>query len=101
MFVEADPYPWPYDGVLDAHRLALVICGAQRWFYERTAQPDDALGRIARIVLLMRPMGAAILAVRHGSDHGHQARPVLPTTGSTDYELTIDASVTDAVIDAA
>jgi len=100
MFVEADPYPWPYDGVLVATRLALVISGAQRWFYERTAQPDDALGRIARIVLLLRPMGATILAVRHGSDHGHQSRPVLPKIGGADHELIIEPSVADAMIDA-
>jgi nicotinamidase-related amidase len=101
MFVEADPYPWPYDGLLVTDRLALVICGAQRWFYERTAQPNDALDRVARIVSLLRPMGASIVAVRHGSDHDHQARPVLPAIGSTDHELIIEPSATDAVIDAA
>jgi biuret amidohydrolase len=101
MLVEADPYPWPYDGPLATDRLALVICGAQRWFYERTAQPSDALDRVARIVSVLRPMGASIVAVRHGSDHGHQARPVLPTIGSTDHELIIAASATDVVIDAA
>ena len=101
MFVEADPYPWPYDGLLATDRLAVVICGAQRWFYERTAQPDDALDRVARIVSLLRPMGASILAVRHGSDHDHQARPVLPAIGSTDHELIIEPSATDVVIDAA
>lgn len=101
MLVEADPYPWPYDGVLVADRLALVICGAQRWFYERTAQPDDALDRVARLASLFRPMGTSILAVRHGSDHHHQARPVLPAIDSAGYELIIDPSAADAVIDAA
>ena len=101
MFVEADPYPWPYDGLLVTDRLALVICGAQRWFYERTAQPNDALDRVARIVSLLRPMGASIVAVRHGSDHDHQARPVLPAIGSTDHELVIEPSATDVVIDSA
>ena len=101
MFVEADPYPWPYDGPLATDRLALVICGAQRWFYERTTQPNDALDRVARIVAVLRPMGASILAVRHGSDHDHQARPVLPTIGSTDHELIIEPSATDVVIDTA
>jgi biuret amidohydrolase len=101
MFVEADPYPWPYDGGLVTGRLALVICGAQRWFYDRTAQPSDALDRVARIVSLLRPMGTSILAVRHGSDHGHQTRPVLPAVGSDDYELIIDPSATDTVIHAA
>jgi nicotinamidase-related amidase len=100
MFVEADPYPWPYDGALVTERLALVICGAQKWFYERTAQPNDALDRVARIVSLLRPMGAAILAVRHGSLRRH-ARPVLPAVGSADYELIIDPAATDRVIDAA
>lgn len=101
MFVEADPYPWPYDGVLAPDRLALVICGAQRWFYERTAQPTDALDRAARIVSRLRPMGATILAVRHGSDHRHQARPVLPVIGSTAHELIIEPTAVDATIDAA
>ena len=101
MFVEADPYPWPYDGGLVADRLALVICGAQRWFYSRTAQPNDALDRVARIASLMRPSGASIVAVRHGSDHHHQGRPVLPLVGSSDYQLIIEASAADALIDAA
>ncbi|HUP75115.1 MAG TPA: isochorismatase family cysteine hydrolase [Acidimicrobiales bacterium] len=101
MLVEADPYPWPYDGALVTERLALVICGAQRWFHERTAQPDDALDRVALVASLLRPMGTSILAVRHGSDHSHQTRPVLPAIGSTGYELIIDPSAADAVIDAA
>jgi biuret amidohydrolase len=101
MFVEADPYPWPYDGPLATDRLAVVICGAQKWFYERTAQPNDALDRVARIVSVLRPMDTSILAVRHGSDHGHQARPVLPTIGSADHELIIDPSAIDIVVDAA
>ena len=101
MFVEADPYPWPYDGGLVADRLALVICGAQRWFYSRTAQPSDALDRVARIASLMRPTGASIVAVRHGSDHHHQGRPVLPLVGSSDYQLIIEASAVDTLIDAA
>ena len=101
MFVEADPYPWPYDGQLATDRLALVICGAQRWFYERTTQPNDALDRVARIVAVLRPMGASILAVRHGSVHDHQSRPVLPTIDSADHELIIEPSAADIVIDAA
>ena len=28
------PYPWPYDGELEARTLAVVICGAQRRFVE-------------------------------------------------------------------
>jgi biuret amidohydrolase len=101
MIVEADPYPWPYDGAIVADRLALVICGAQRWFYERTTQPNHALDRIARIAALLRPSGASILAVRHGSDHGHQGRPVLPAIGSTEHELIIDDSAADTIVDAA
>jgi len=101
MFVEADPYPWPYDGAIVADRLALVICGAQRWFYERTTQPNDALDRIARIAALLRPTGALIVAVRHGSDHAHQGRPVLPRIGSIEHEMIIDTTATDAIIDAA
>jgi nicotinamidase-related amidase len=101
MPVAADPYPWPYDGALQAERLAVVIVGAQRWFLARTAQPHDALDRVARIVALVRPTGATILATRHGSDHRHQARPVLPVIGSPDHELVFDAAVADAVIDAA
>jgi nicotinamidase-related amidase len=101
MLVEADPYPWPYDGALVVDRLALVICGAQRWFYERTTQPNNALDRIALLAALLRPTGAAIVAVRHGSDHRHQGRPVLPRIGSIEHELLLDASATDAIIDAA
>ena len=99
MLVPADPYPWPYDGAVVAERLALVICGAQRWFYERTDQPNDALDRVALLAALLRPMGTSILAVRHG--YHHHARPVLPPIGSAGYELIIEQLAADAVIDAA
>src|ERR1700741_5064034 len=101
MFIEADPYPWPYDGALEAHRVAFIICGAQRWFHARTDRPDAALDRIARIAAPLRPGGSALSAVRHSSHHGHQGGPVLPMPDWRGHELSIAASATDAVIDAA
>lgn len=38
--VEADPYPWPFDGALDPRRLALLIIGDQPgWVGQSVAAP--------------------------------------------------------------
>src|SRR5689334_10205553 len=101
MLIDADPYPWPYDGRLHTERLAVVVVGAQEWFAARTAHPHDALDRVARLVSLLRPHGAAVIATRHGAERRRDDRRVLPVIGSIDHELVIDASAVDTVIDAA
>src|SRR5205085_10405843 len=40
------PYPWPYDGILDPARLALVVAGGQAWFAARTLDSDEVLSNL-------------------------------------------------------
>ena len=40
------PYAWPYDGVLDPTRLALVVCGWDDEWYRAVAEPRPALSNI-------------------------------------------------------
>jgi len=63
------PYPWPYDGPLDARRLALVVVGAQGWWAARTSDPAGALETIERTAKVVRDAGASVVVVRRaGAD---------------------------------
>jgi biuret amidohydrolase len=59
------PYPWPFDGVLDASRLALVVAGAQAWFAERTIDPEEALGALRTASKVVRDSGGVVVVLRH------------------------------------
>jgi len=58
------PYPWPYDGPLDARRLALVVVGAQGWWTERTTDPFVALETLDRTAKVVRDAGGCVVVVR-------------------------------------
>ena len=51
------PYPWPWDGRLDPSRLALVAVGCQRWWINRTSDPECALAALGRAASAVRDAG--------------------------------------------
>ncbi len=59
------PYPWPYDGLLDARRLALVVAGGQAWFAARTVDADEVLERLATTAKVVRDAGGLVVVLRH------------------------------------
>jgi nicotinamidase-related amidase len=74
--VDADPYPWPYDGVLDPARTALFcidwqvdFCGAggyvDRMGYDLSLT-RAGLEPTARVLAALRPWGATIIHTREG-----------------------------------
>ena len=75
-FVEADPYPWPYDGDLRPDNTALIIIDMQIDFcgtggYVDTMGYDLSLTRapiapIGRVLAVMRAQGFTIIHTREG-----------------------------------
>ena len=75
-FIEANPYPWPYDGDLNPANTALVVIDMQTDFcgvggYVDTMGYDLALTRapidpIRRLMAAMRATGAAVIHTREG-----------------------------------
>jgi nicotinamidase-related amidase len=66
--VEADPYPWPYDGALDARRLALVVTGDQPAWRRCSQGGPEAAAVIATVAGAVRRAGATVVRVRHGAN---------------------------------
>jgi isochorismate hydrolase len=59
------PYPWPYDGILDPRRLALVVAGGQSWFAARTVDPEEALSRLRMTAKVVRDAGGMVVVLHH------------------------------------
>jgi len=90
------PYPWPYDGLLHPHRLALVIAGAQRWWAERTEGVDAALEALECLRAAARASGLRTIFIVHsGTSNG---RPRLPVAGSAAAELVLLPHADDLVM---
>src|SRR3954447_26500391 len=75
-FVKADPYPWPYDGVIDPHRTALICIDWQTDFcgpggYVDTMGYDLELTRAgleptAKVLAAVRAAGWTVIHTREG-----------------------------------
>jgi biuret amidohydrolase len=96
--IDADPYAWPWDGDLSPSRLALVIAGAQRHWYDATADADEHLAVIANVADTLRAVGAQVVWVRHGRPPG--SRNTIPVTGSAAWASVGTQRAGDIVVDA-
>jgi len=65
--IAADPYPWPYDGVIDASRLAVVVAGAQRAWADRSVGTAPVSAAIRAVTGAARTAGATVVHVRHAA----------------------------------
>ncbi len=82
MWVRAtDPYPWPYDGVLDGRRLALVIAGAQRRW---AGDGDPVLHRLAALAAALHRSGGIVVCLRHTSPGASSGRGMPLAVGWAD-----------------
>jgi nicotinamidase-related amidase len=95
------PYPWPWDGRLEPSRLALVAVGCQRWWIDRTSDPECALAALGRTASAVRDAGGLVVAVRHGRPTGGaRRRSLLPRRGEVGWELVTRGLRGDIVVDA-
>jgi biuret amidohydrolase len=97
--IDANPYPWPWDNNLSVDRLAVVVAGAQQYWWERTLGADAALEVLTRLVHAARASGAVVVWTRHGRSEA--VRNSLPVRGSESWALVGPVEVPDLVIDAA
>lgn len=97
--VDADPYPWPYDGVVDTARLALLIAGAQVAWVEASVGAAEVTARIARVAAAVRGCGGAVVHLRHGRAVVSRVA-VPPRRGHPGWHLATAPVGDDLVIDA-
>jgi nicotinamidase-related amidase len=97
------PYPWPWDGVLEPSRMALVLAGTQRWWAERTEGVPAALAALGSLRAAAHARGVPVIAVRHAAATGPRtSRPaVLPAPGGPDAVSALAENGTDIVVAAA
>lgn len=97
--VQAEPYPWPYDGTLDPRRLALVIAGAQPAWARRCAGASSVVTVIETVAGAVRAAGGAVVHVRHS-----RSRPspsgLPPLRDDHDWLVGTDPAPEDVVVDA-
>ncbi|MCU1488193.1 MAG: cysteine hydrolase [Actinomycetia bacterium] len=94
------PYPWPYDGVLDPGRLALVVAGAQAGWAARSRRAADVATVLLSVAAEIRAAGALVVVVRHGAPPGRRRSIVPPLPGDDDWRLTFNPRPSDVVVDA-
>ena len=95
---DTNPYPWPWDGVLDPARTALVVCGLQRCW----AELDPAItAHLLALVPAARAAGLQVVFVQHARLRA-TGRPGadLPLTGDAAAELLLAATDDDVVVTA-
>ena len=94
------PYAWPYDGVLDPRRLALVVAGAQAGWAARSRRAADVATVLLSVAAEVRSAGALVVVVRHGAPPGRRRGLVPPMPGDDDWRLTFNPRPSDVVVDA-
>ena len=98
---DTDPYPWPYDGDLDGHRLALVVAGAQPHWLARSTGATEALATLTDLADAVRRSDGVVVALRHGRPTGlaRGRRPRLPEVGSDGWPVCLGRLAADHVVD--
>lgn len=94
---DTTPYPWPFDGRLDASDLALVVVGAgESW---ARCVPDDSAARdnIARLRSEFSAAGMLVVVVRHAwvSNRIRAVADPAPPLDARGDELAVDACGVD------
>lgn len=97
---DTNPYPWPYDGCVDGSNLALLICGAQRELVDASSEAVAVGAQLDVVAEAIRSVGGRVIWIRHGGRDA-PSRPTgsLPTRGTAGWQLAVDASAGDEVVD--
>ena len=97
------PYPWPYDGILDPARLALVVAGGQAWFADRTVEPEEALAGLRTTAKVVRDAGGVVVVLHHAFLDRRGSGPPSPgpREGRRGGDLVITIAAGDVVVDCA
>ncbi len=94
------PYPWPYDGILDPARLALVVAGGQAWFAERTLEAEEVLATLRIAAKVVRDAGGVVVVLHHSCPVPAGGPPASgPREGERGGDLVITIAAGDVVVD--
>ena len=63
--IDAEPYPWPYDGRIDPRHLALVVAGDQGVWADRSVRVAEVTATIDATARGFRAAGAVVVHLRH------------------------------------
>ncbi|HET7489936.1 MAG TPA: isochorismatase family cysteine hydrolase [Acidimicrobiales bacterium] len=96
----AVPYAWPYDGILEPARIALVVAGAQDAWVARSRRAADVAATVLGVANAMREAGSLIVAVRHTLPAGGRPVALPPPVGDIGWRLSFPAPLFDVVVDA-
>lgn len=97
------PYAWPWDGVLEPGRTALVIAGAQHWWARQTQAVAEALDALARLRAAAARAGITVVHIVHSGppELARPSRPAyLPAPGSPDVLLVLVPAANELVVTA-
>lgn len=92
------PYPWPYDGCLDPHRLALVVAGAQTSWTEASSGHSPVKACIAHVSAAMRSAGALVVLLHHSRPLGTRPTPFPPEARSCGADPSVAPGPGDLVV---
>ena len=98
------PYPWPYDGIIEPQRTALLICGAQAAISALCERSPAVLDRILSTASAVRDAGGTIVWLRHGTTPDRprrDGRAFLPARHSRGWKLTATPFPDDLLVDSA
>ena len=76
------PYHWPYDGVIDPARTALVVCGADEGWAARTPSDPQRLACLERLRAGLAGVGVLEVLVHHDDPTGRPFVPPADPVGS-------------------
>lgn len=88
--VDANPYPWPYDGDLSGDRLALVVLGAQHGWASVSTGVAEVRRAVQRVADAVTAAGGRLVVVRHGVPalrRRSDRPPSVPVVGSDAWSL--------------
>lgn len=74
----ATPYPWPFDGAVEARAVALIVAGHDAGWAGRCALDPRAEAAIDELARAVTSSGGAVFTIRHDAPprgQGHAARP--------------------------
>lgn len=100
---DTDPYPWPWNGLLDPTRTCLVIAGAQRVHADASPTAHEVAEVIDGVAVALRRRGATVCHVRHTAPTGafvRRPRPLLPEVGDQGWAPVLRTSHHDLVVTA-
>jgi nicotinamidase-related amidase len=91
---DSAPYPWPYDGIVDARRMAVVVTGAQPAWIDRSQDAAAVTEVITTVAEAVRAAGGHVVVIGHlGGPFPHRVLPPAPSAPEATITMTSDVQL--------